>query len=148
MKGSGSIYSKPAPWHFMKSLLTDPTLGIFSSLQLKNTFWRPVGSVSGTGINVILSPAPSRTSPGESFICSHPLPSAQPPYSPHRFWTALLFPQGLHFSVIINTPNSLQEWRRALCSYFGKTMCFDKSSLRVAYNSTETFILTFKPLHW
>lgn len=90
MKGGRSIFSKLASWHFMKSLLTGPTLRIFSSLLLKNTFWRPAGSVSGTGINVIPS------SPHLGALLEQPyllprLPPAQP-VAPCSHWAELPLP--------------------------------------------------------
>lgn len=112
MKGSGSIFSKRAPWYFMKSLLTGPTL------QLKNTFWRPAEPVSGTGIKVIPSPTPSRSSPGRSFICSHPLLSA--PSSPCRSWAALLLQKVCNiYSLYI-----------PLCSCFRKIMDYNIPSIK------------------
>lgn len=117
MKGSGSIFSKLAPWYLMESLLTDP------ALQLKNTFWRPAEPVSGTRINVIPSPAPSRTSPERSFICSH----------------ICCQPDSLS---VHTTPEQLCCYKRSaivyrdLYFYFRKTMHYNISSIRKEYHMT------------
>lgn len=142
MKGGRSIFSKLASWHFMKSLLTGPTLRIFSSLLLKNTFWRPAGSVSGTGINVIPS------SPHLGALLEQPyllprLPPAQP-VAPCSHWAELPLPPALGF---LQQPTLRHVYRRntGLCASVGKTMLCDRSSLREEWLKTQEKSLCLLP---